>query len=288
MQITTIIPTLCLAERGGSLARAIESVHRASHGTIKVLVVVNGQRFDQRLLEALQMRKDVEVLQIAEGSLIKAHLVGRRGVRTEYFSFLDDDDEYLAGALDLRLKVLQANPCIDVVISNGYLFAAGKDRIAYSRTPCVESNPLLELFNENWLHNCNHLFRSASVTEEYFENAHAHMEWTWLAFRLALSNKCVAAIDVPTFRYFDTPGSLSKSPDFLRSRIALYQRMLGMNPGKTVENMICRRLSGAWHDVSTFELDNGHRAKAACAHLYSLAAHWSGLRFLSYTRRLLW
>lgn len=288
MQITTIIPTLCLAVRGDSLARAIASVHRASEGVIKVLVVVNGQRFDKNLLETLLARRDVEVLQIADASLTKAHLAGRRAVSTEYFSFLDDDDEYLAGALDVRLEALQANPLADLVITNGYSFAAGKDRVTYSRTSYVESSPVRELFQENWLHNCNHLFRAASVKEEYFENAHAYMEWTWLAFRLALSRKRVVAIDVPTFRYFDTPGSLSKSPNYLRSRVALYRRMLAMQPGKDAEQMIRRRLSSAWHDVSTFELGERHRLKAACAHMHSLASHWSGLKFLLYSRRLLW
>ncbi len=287
MRITTIIPTLCQTERGDAIVRAIESIHRACDCPIRILIVVNGQRFDKHLLQALLMRKDVEVIQIEEGSLIKAHLIGRRAVTTDYFSFLDDDDEYLAGALDRRLKVLQENPNIDVVVTNGYSSMAGQDHLMYSRLPQVESNPLGELFNENWLHNCNHLFRSASVTETYFENAHAYMEWTWLAFRLALGKMRVAAIDAPTFRYYDTPGSLSKSPKFLKSRIELYGRMLRLDIGDDLVRIIRCRLSNAWHDLSVFELGERNRSKAVAAHMNSLLAHWTGLKFLSYTGRLL-
>jgi glycosyltransferase involved in cell wall biosynthesis len=287
MQITTIIPTLCQIERGKTLARAIESIHRASDSLVKILIVVNGQRFDQQLLESMRLRKDVELIQISEGSLIKAHLVGRQAVTTEYFSFLDDDDEYLAGALDIRLAALKENPKADLTVTNGYSFSAGTDRTLYTNMSKVESNPLVELVNENWLHNCNHLFRSASVTEEFFENAHAYMEWTWLAFQLTLGKMSVSAVDRPTFRYYDTQDSLSKSPKFLRSRVDLYRRMLAMTPGREVVRIIRGRLTGAWHDISVQELCQGNRTEAARAHLNSLLSHWTGLKYLSYTRRLL-
>jgi glycosyltransferase involved in cell wall biosynthesis len=288
MQITTIIPTLCQLERRDALLRAIESIHRASDDPIRILIVVNGHRFNQPLLEMLKLRKDVEVIKIDEGSLIKANHVGRQAVVTPFFSFLDDDDEYLAGALDTRLNALKENGEADLTVTNGYSFMSGQDRILYSRMSMVKASPLIELFNENWLHNCNHLFRSASVTEEYFENAHAYMEWTWLAFRFAMDKMTVAVVDAPTFRYYDTPGSLSKSSNFLMSRTALYYRMLDMNPGKEVVRIIRARLSNAWHDISMHELSVGNRGQAAKFHLKSLSSNWTGLKYLSYTRRLLW
>ena len=286
MKFTTIIPTLCQIERREAILRAVESIHRASVSPVKILLVVNGQRFDPRLLASMRLRKDIEIIQISEGSLIKAHLVGRQAVVTEYFSFLDDDDEYLPGALDIRLSVLEKNPRADLVVTNGYSFAAGSDRILYANLAKVESNPLMELLSENWLHNCNHLFRTASVTEKFFENAHAYMEWTWLAFRLALSKMSVSTIDIPTFRYHDTPGSLSKSSRFLRSRVDLLHRMLATTPGRQVERIVRQRLTAAWHDISVHELGQGNRMEAARAHFNSLRSHWTGLKYLSYTRRL--
>lgn len=120
MFITTIIPTLCEGVRRNALLRAIESVHQASEQATKILIVVNGQRFDQSLLNLLKSRNDIEVLQITEGSLTKAHLIGRKHVSTEYFSFLDDDDEYLVGALDIRLALFLNDCTLDVVVTNGF------------------------------------------------------------------------------------------------------------------------------------------------------------------------
>ncbi len=235
----------------------------------------------------LKHRKDVEVIKIDEASLNKAHLAGRQAVATPFFSFLDDDDEYLAGALDTRLKALREDSEADLTVTNGFSFLSGQDRILYSRMSRVRASPLNALFNENWLHNCNHLFRSASVTEEYFKNSHSYMEWTWLAFRLAMDKMTVAVVDAPTFRYYDTPGSMSKSSTFLMSRTALYYRMLDMNPGKEIVRIIRARLCNAWHDISVHELSAGNRGQAAKHHLKSLSSHWTGLKYLPYTRRLI-
>lgn len=285
--ITTIIPTLCEATRQDSLLRAIDSIHSASLRPVRVLVVVNGQRFDRQLLDTLRRRGDIQVLQIPEASLTRAHLVGRRAVATEYFSFLDDDDEYTSCALDIRLDCLKRNRAADLVVTNGLECGGGSEQLLYSRLEKVQADPLRELFQQNWLHNCNHLFRSSSVTNEYFEDSHAYMEWTWLGFRLAMNGKLILAIDDVTFRYNNTPGSLSKSSSFLLSRIALYRRMLSTNPDKRIARLIGERVSSGWHELSVLELEAGNRVQAFSAHFQSLTCHWSGLRFLAYTRHLL-
>lgn len=286
MDITAIIPTLCEGVRRDLLLRSIESIHLASELSIRILVVVNGQRFDSRLLDILKARDDIEILQISEGSQTKAQLVGRQQVSTEYFCFLDDDDEYLAGALDIRLSLLQQDHTADLVVTNGFSSRDGCDHQTYSHLSRVNDQPLNELFRENWLHNCNHLFRSSTVPSSYFEDPHPYNEWTWLAYRLALDGKKIIASDVPTFRYNDTPGSLSKSSIFILSSISLYERMLSMHPKRDIVEIICKRLCNAWHHVSVSELQSGHRIKAIGAHLRSLTCHWSGLKFLPYTRHL--
>ncbi|MDB5934852.1 MAG: hypothetical protein JWQ01_2196 [Massilia sp.] len=285
MSITTIIATLCDAFRRDFLLRAIESIHQASERPVRILIVVNGQRFDKDLLAVLKERSDVEVVQITEGSLTKAHIAGRRLVDTEFFSFLDDDDEYLPGALDVRVGLMGNDN--DVVVTNGFACRAGQDRLMYTRMANVDAQPLNELFHENWLNSGNHLFRTASVSSRYFEDPHPYMEWTWLAYRLAFEGKKIVATEAPTFRINDTPGSLSKSATYVSSNISLYGRMLAMKPQQEIVGVVKRRLCNAWHDVSVFELSAGNRAKAVGAHIRSLTSHRSGLKFLPYTRHLL-
>lgn len=284
MRVTVIIPTLCEKSRSQALLRAIESIHNASEEKVRLLIVVNGQRFDPELLECLKGRDDLDVIQIAEGSLTAAHLIGRQAVSTEFFSFLDDDDEYMPMALDVRLSLFGNNPDLDVVVTNGFSCGGGGERLTYSRLSLIGDNPLYELFQENWLHNCNHLFRSASVPIGYFENPHPYMEWTWLGFRLAIDGKKILAVNVPTFKYNNTPGSLSKSTKFVASRIGLYQRMLGSPVKRDISNLIKKRLCSAWHDLSVAELQSGNRGAAFSAHIRCLMSHIDGMKYLSYTR----
>lgn len=287
MRMTVIIPTLCELARQQSLLAAIESVHRAASAPVTVLVVVNGNRFDMHLLAALRQREDVEVVQIEAASLTQAHIAGRARVASKYFAFLDDDDAFLPGALDTRAAIMEADDSVDLVVSGGYQCRQGSDRLTYSRLAKVNAAPLFELFQENWLSSCNSLFRATSIGQAFFEDPHAYMEWTWLAYRLIMAGKRVHAIDVPTFRCNDTPGSLSKSAVFIYSRVALYRRMLAMHPPAPIGGIIDRRMSAAWHEISVLELEGGSRARACYAHLRSLLAHRQGMGYLMYTRRLL-
>jgi hypothetical protein len=284
--ITVVIPTLCESVRKTALLNAIESVHASSVSLIRVLLVVNGQRFDSDLLRELQGRTDIEVLQLDEGSLIKAHLEGRRAIGTEFFAYLDDDDVFLPGAMDTRLEVIQSTQC-DLVVTSGFFNAQGAVRISLARMDKVNDDPLLELFHLSWLRSCNHLFRTATVPVSYFEDAQAYMEWTWLAFRLVHDGKKVIASPQTTFRINSTEGSLSKTPQFLHSRVVLYRRMLARKPSGEVALVIRDRLSSAWHAVAELELASGHKGSAFAAHLKSLVAHRRGLKYLTYTRHFL-
>jgi glycosyltransferase involved in cell wall biosynthesis len=286
MQITTIIPTLCQAERSSQIRRAIESVKRASKDPVRIQLVVNGQHFATDLLAQLKARDDLEVIQIEEGSVVRARLVGRKDVQTPFFCFLDDDDEFLPGALDARLQALQGRPDADLVVTNGFAHTGPHKQLLYDKLASVDTSPLISLFEENWLADCNHLFRTASVGEAYFSNCPALMEWTWIAYCLASDGLSVVALDHPTFHYHDTPGSLSKSVQFQQSRVDLYHRMLATGPREEVADLIRRRLSSAWHEISGSHLGQGRRWQAFMAHLRSLSCHRSGLRYLSFTRHL--
>ena len=135
---------------------------------------------------------------------------GRKAVQSPYFCFLDDDDEYLAGAIDRRVEVM-IDGRLDVVASNGYRHSNGTDVPAFERLGEVQQDPLKALMTENWLASCGGLFRTESVGPEFFEDMHYPMEWTWLAFRLAVAQMRIGVIDEPTYRIFDSPVSASKS-----------------------------------------------------------------------------
>lgn len=285
-RLTVIIPTLCEAKRAHSLLRAIDSIVASISEPVRILAVVNGQRFDRGLLARLRNDARLAVLQLDEGSATAAQRAGRASVRSEFFSFLDDDDEFLPGASDQRLALLGTHPEAALAVSGGWICEDGVDSPMYTRMAYVARDPLRELFEENWLHNCNATFRTSMVPVHYFENPHRMMEWTWLGFRLAMAGLSIVACETPAFRYHDTPNSLSKSENFTRSRTTLYPRMLAMQPPAAVQKVIRQRMSAAWHEVSKMELAAGRRGPALRAHLRSMTAHLSGLRYLSYSRYL--
>lgn len=283
--ITVIIPTTCIATRAASLRRAIASIKMAGPGVTSIVVAVNGPHVSSELMAELSQRQDLQIVRFEEGSLPKTLARAVALVDTEYFGFLDDDDELLPGGLDQRLALLQAQPEVDIVLSNGYLRTGDGDLNYLHHLGNVHPDPLAAFFTENWLPSCGALFRRASVGAAYFENYHQYAEWSWLAFRLALDKKRFGIVHAPTFRvYADTPGSLSKSSAFRDSYISLYQKMLAANPPPYIRNIIQKKLANAHHDVSSHALAAGQLGECVRHHVRSLRA---GLRFLPYTRHII-
>lgn len=285
-EISVIIATMAAPERAQSLQRAIASVRAASTRPVQVIVVVNGARSEAGLLEWLGQQADVLLELAPEPSLPKAILRGRELVQTPYFATLDDDDEFLPGALDCRMQRMQQADQPALVVTNGIRRTAEGDRLTYSSMANIEQRPLPALFDFTWLQSCNGLYRSEAVGPDWFANYHAYAEWTWLAFSLAQAGKCIGVVDAPTYVNNDTPGSLSKSASYFAAYFALFQRMLAVRPPPNIEKLVRRRLGACLHEDSVRALAAGRRADAWLAHLRSLGQP-GGLRFLSYTRRLL-
>lgn len=285
-QVSVIIPTLAENSRFELLKRCVASIRNSTTGGCLIIAVVNGSRFAPEVVEWLREQRDVRLIMEKTPSLPNALRVGREAVETPYFSTLDDDDEYLPGSTDRKIQTLRANPETDLVVTNGLNNWGGKEALHYSQLSRVPEDPLGSLFDSNWLASCNALYRSDRVTPVYFEDSHPFAEWTWLAFRLGLHGKKIAALDEPCFRYNQTPHSLSQSTSYQEAYPSLFARMLASEPPPRIRKLIQRRLSAALHDRSAALLQRGDRAAALTAHLQSLLLP-GGSRYLTYTRRLI-
>ena len=285
--VNVIIPTLASVERFHLLQRAVHSIRNSSHRPLQIIAVVNGSRFDTGVCDWLKAQPDIHFEYVEKPSSPNAILRGRELVATEFFSALDDDDEYLPGSTDLKLAKIQADPQLDLVVGNYYQKSDGGEVLRYSQLLNVPASPLEILMEFNWLSSGNALFRTSSVGQTYFHNYHAYAEWTFVAFRLALDGKKVAVVDAPVFRCHEgTPGSLSKSADYFQAYIPLFQRMLDLAPQHYVARLISRKLSAAHHDASVAALERKNRLQALKHHWLSLI-HAGGLRYLGYTRHLI-
>ena len=285
--VSVIIPTMASLERGSLLKRAVESIRSSSVQHICIIAVVNGAKFDAGVCEWLKSQLDIQFHYSKTPSAPGAILRGRELVRTEFFSTLDDDDEYLPGTTDQKLAVLRADTQADLVVGNYYQHCKNTDSLRYDQLIDVPANPLDALMRFNWLHNGNALFRAETVGVQYFNDYHAFAEWTLVAYRLAMDHKKVAILDIPVFRcYGETPGSLSKSDAYFAAYIPLFKRMLAFSPPKHVACMIHRKMGAAHHDASVVANQNGFYKDAWKHHLQSLMMD-GGLRYLSYTRHLI-
>lgn len=284
--VTVIIATLAEADRARQLRRAIRSVQEGNRQDIEVLVVVNGDRYDRGLVRELSASDECRLVQLDEASFPAALSHGVDVSSTPYFGFLDDDDEYLPGAVDLRLRALEAHPDAALVVTNGYRQSGGEDRPAMRNLGRVEPDPLLALFRENWLPSCGGLFRRAAIPDEVFLDVPALLEWTWIAFRVADAGGQVVALDEPTFRINDTDGSQSASTAYVTSLPDTLRLLRRRTRRDDVRAAVTRHLVQALYTASCRCLREGRHREAWAFHLECLR-HKGGWRYWKHTARLL-
>jgi glycosyltransferase involved in cell wall biosynthesis len=283
--VSVIIPTTCERVRWDALERAIGGVLSQQGVATQVIAVVNGKRYDADCLEALKRKEGVTVLYRSTGSAPLAQAAGREAVSTPFFAFLDDDDEYLPGALAIRLAPLLADPALDFVVTDGYRALGGRDELAVGDQGAIAADPIGALCKRNWMASCAGLFRTRSVTPDYFADPAPYMEWTYLAFRLAGQLR-MRWLDTPTYRINDSPASLSKSEAYLESELDILRRVLALPLPAPVRGAVRRKLGRACHVFAEQSRGRGRLAQAWRFHLDSLVQP-GGWRYLAYSRKLL-
>jgi glycosyltransferase involved in cell wall biosynthesis len=282
--VTVIIPTICEILRESQLLRAIETAQAQRGVVAKILVIVNGVRYDPSLLARLQSRSDIEVEYREVGSLPLALEYGRSRVKSDFFCFLDDDDELTEDSISMRLDALD-DVTIDVAVSNGFNAHNGQRHLRVKQPSKVQDDPLSALVQENWLASSGGLFRTRSIPMEYFSNLLKYYEWTTLAFRISL-NKKIAFIDQPGYVINDTPSSLSKNAEFLLSDEKIIREMLSYPVPFSVQILLKRKLAQALHNNSSYFFERGDLFSAWRYHVSSMFSRGGG-RFVLYTRKLL-
>jgi glycosyltransferase involved in cell wall biosynthesis len=283
-RVTVIIATAGSASRAASFIESIESLEQQRPYPPRILIVFNGPNVATELVAQAREKRLVDVELIEEAGLPNALNHGRRCVTTQYFGFLDDDDIYLPGALEARCRVLDENPSVDVVTTNGYVSSGTETRKLLPADIDVQESPLTELFKQNWLASCGGLFRTATVDERYFPTYSKYFEWTMTAFLLARDRRSMY-IDKPTYVVNETEGSLSASHGYVEAYPGILQKMLEFSLDRSVRALISERLARALHAASENHRERGNRIQAWKYHVRSLSCR-GGARYLPYTRKL--
>ena len=284
--ISVIIPSLANSSRAALLERAIGSVLSQEGVRAIPIVVVNGGRHDPVLLDSLKRRTDIRCVHFSYGGLPEARLRGRISVDTPFFANLDDDDELLPNSLVTRLRPMQQDEKIDVVVSNGFRDMGNGRSITDPKINRFQTNPLDGLMEACWLNESGGLFRTETIGREFFENLPPVVEWTYIAFQLAQSRN-IHFMDVQTFIKHDTPQSLSKSKEYHLQHPYVLRDMLQRPMPDAIRAKLTQKHVAALHLTSTILLEMGDFRTAWRFHLQSLG-HRGGLQYLLYTRHILW
>ncbi len=284
--VTVIIPTAAESKRFEAIKRAVDSIRNSSKSNVNIIAVVNGSRFDNKVCDWLKNQNDITYHYETLGSAPNAQLVGRKLVKTPYFSFLDDDDLYLPGAIDARLDALKNNPDAALVVTNGLSETESEKVVHYKNLEMVNKDPFSALFVQNWLGSCNNLMRSNLISPAFFENYHPYFEWTWLAFKMMMSELKVVAINESTFIYNNTQESASKSDKYFNSFPELVTRMLSMSPPTHIKKQILSKLSAHYHDISYHYLSKNMFHQSWANHFKSMI-YADGIKYITFSRHIL-
>jgi glycosyltransferase involved in cell wall biosynthesis len=284
--ITLLIPTAFSALRERTLDRALAScVAQTGPFRLVVRLVGNGPNASKPALRELAAHYGAELIATETPGLPTALALARRSVQTDFFCFLDDDDELLPDALRLRSCPMLEDDTIDAVVTNGFNHRDGCDHLRVTEGMAVQRGPLRALLAENWLASSGGLFRTSSIGPDFFDERIKYFEWTMLAFHLALRSR-ILFLDMPSYRIYDSPASLSKTPASREAAIGFLQHLMSYDIPEDVRQGLRRKLAAALHDQSDFQLKGGNTCRAWSYHLKSLLLP-GGLRYLLYTRKLL-
>src|SRR5688572_8920048 len=223
--VDVLIVSLCVAERATAIRRAIGTALSQEGVQARVTIVVNGQRFDRELFEALKRQRGVRVLYQTEPSIFLARRYAREEVRAPFFGFLDDDDQLLPGALATRVRALASDAEADVVVTDGLLSEGLSESLMLGDVAAIRQDPLHSLLARNWLATASALFRTESISPDYFDVTIRSNDMTYLAFRLALEKR-ITFLGVPTYRKTYSPDSISLTPSWALPSLDTLDKML--------------------------------------------------------------
>lgn len=285
-RIDVLIVTLCLPERAAALRRAVDSALAQEGVRARVIVVVNGSRYDATLFESLWRMPGVRVHYQSEASIFLARRCAREHVSAPCFGFLDDDDYLLPGALRARAVALASDPAAVAVVANGYLANGDVDEPVLRDIAEIRRDPLLSLMRSNWLATASALFRTAAVPAEFFDTTIRSIDMTYLAFRTTLAGR-VLFLDVPTYRKTCSPDSISLTDEWALPALATLTKMLAFDMPAPVRRSLRRKCARAAHEISNIHRRRGEAGDAWRYHLRSLREPWGMFAYALYTRRLL-
>lgn len=286
LSVAVIIPTMCTSARANLLERAIDSIFLNKELLIQVIVVVNGDKFDKDLVQRLMNDNRLLILKQVTANVSMARLYGLSNSDSEYFCFLDDDDEFLPNALMLRANYLHGHPEIDVVVTNGVIHQGDSSVPFINEDEYKDINIELAISHMNWFASPASMFRAKSVDRELFNFNLRYFEWTYLLLLLVEYKIKIQYVAHKTFiKYENNKDSVSKSIEYAKAWPDFLLSLGGMKLPSKIRKILDKKYIDALHGLSEIYLHEGNVKDAWSTHLKCIKK--GGWSYLSYTRHLI-
>lgn len=285
--ISIIIPTTCSKHREKCLLRAIDSVLNQVDVCVEVIVVVNGNGFDYKLLEQLKLDTRLAVFYLSEGNVSRARFYGIKQSKYNFFAFLDDDDELLQNTLKARLYALVSDRYACVVVFNGYFFN-GQDMLLVDNAfyQSILGSIELSFLDKNWFPSPAALYRKDKLDLSLFDMSHQYFELTYIFFKLIEEKYKLVFINQVAYRCFqDSFVSASKSEAYRLAYPEMLRIFINMNVSNDIKNKLKRRYVISLNSLSNYYLNKNNIKKSIYFHIKCLLA--GGVEFIPYTRKLI-
>lgn len=282
--VGVIIPTTCDLRRAAQIERAVDSVLSQQGVTVDLLLVVNGPHVNEALYQRL-LQTRAHVIRLPEGHVSQARYAGVLATHAPFFGFLDDDDEYLPGALARRVACFEAG--VDCVVTNGLERGASERPLVPSEMgDLVHIDPVRAFMRHNWFACAGSMFRRATVEPALFDIEHRRFDWTLLFFLLVATGKRFRYVDEMTYRVWkDSPAPARDTNADALANADLLAEVVRLPLPPEVLGDLQRQRQRALNRRSQLHLEQRQRLDAWRAHLACLRA--GGWRYLPFTRKLL-
>lgn len=124
--VSVIIPTF---NRGRFIGGAVRSVLAQTYGDLEVVVVDDGSTDDTRAV--IESIADPRLRYIHQGNQGRSHArnVALGVARGRYITFLDSDDLYLPGKVEIQVRYLEAHPGTGMVYTSAYCIDGEGNRL---------------------------------------------------------------------------------------------------------------------------------------------------------------
>lgn len=277
--ISVIIPTTCDARRAGLIQRALDSVDLQHSVTVQTVLVANGPSVNEDLLKRISSSW-AKVIRLEEGNVSKARFAGLQASTGDFFCFLDDDDEFLPGALAHRLSLFEDG--VDCVVTNGLVNDA--PLVSARAARLANADPAAAFFVQNWFASPGSMFRRGAF-DGLFDMDHKYFEWTLLFFRLLSAGHRIKYDDAKTYCVWqNSPGSASSSAEYELAHADVLADILALPLGEDALAALRLKHHTALNAKSQLHLERRQRLEAWKSHLSCLKS--GGWRYLPFTRKL--